>query len=560
MRRHRLDHRRARQRLRRRALRLPFRGPRGAHGRARADPAALPQRLVRQFRRARARQSHRPPRTDQRAADGQELRARLPQRSASRPAAASASPAPARRTWPWPPCARSSRRASRASSAITRTCSTASAPATTPAPNSSDQEAYRVALDTEVLLLDDLGAHRVTDWVEDTVTSIVTYRCNNRKPLIATTNLPDADAGSAIDREIRRWASRNTASRWPSVSARAPARVCSKCARSSACRWWRIIACERRGRSDARRCPAAGRCAAAAAGAGRPAGPAPRPSTCRRWSSPTTSIPRTLWERELVWLKTIGVRTVEFSIPWNWHQLAAGRFRFHRPHQPAPRPGRPSSGCCAGSDLRAWVRPLPPVAGWLNGGAARAAPERRAQRAWLQGNSNSCWPPRPPATAAPSPTWKGGALAIDAARAARARHGHLRHRSRRPWRAAARPSSGRRGALLWTDVEDALYPAGWEPDAGALSAQRRGGAERRRASRRRRPAPRCRAAAQLGAAARRDCTPVAMPKPAAGKLPDGVTRPNWSRRRPPPSASPTAGSSRFTTSCACWTRSPSARS
>src|ERR1700730_11219269 len=64
--------------------------------------------------------------------------------------------------------------------------------------NSSDKEAYRIALDSEVLLLDDLGAHRVTDWVEDTVTSIITYRCNNRKPLIATTNLPDADAGSAM--------------------------------------------------------------------------------------------------------------------------------------------------------------------------------------------------------------------------------------------------------------------------------------------------------------------------------------------------------------------------
>jgi DNA replication protein DnaC len=63
--------------------------------------------------------------------------------------------------------------------------------------NSADKEAYRSALDAEILLLDDLGAHRVTDWVEDTVTSIVTYRCNNRKALIATTNLPDADAGSA---------------------------------------------------------------------------------------------------------------------------------------------------------------------------------------------------------------------------------------------------------------------------------------------------------------------------------------------------------------------------
>jgi DNA replication protein DnaC len=67
-----------------------------------------------------------------------------------------------------------------------------------PTSNSADKEAYRVALDTEVLLLDDLGAHRVTDWVEDTVTSIVTSRCNQRKALIATTNLPDGDAGSTL--------------------------------------------------------------------------------------------------------------------------------------------------------------------------------------------------------------------------------------------------------------------------------------------------------------------------------------------------------------------------
>lgn len=66
-----------------------------------------------------------------------------------------------------------------------------------PNSNSADREAYRDALETEVLLLDDLGAHRVTDWVEDTITSIITYRCNHRKPLIVTTNLPDADAGSA---------------------------------------------------------------------------------------------------------------------------------------------------------------------------------------------------------------------------------------------------------------------------------------------------------------------------------------------------------------------------
>ena len=64
------------------------------------------------------------------------------------------------------------------------------------ASNSSDKEAYNVVMETEVVLIDDLGAHRVTDWVEDTVTSIITTRCNQRKALIATTNLVDPDAGS----------------------------------------------------------------------------------------------------------------------------------------------------------------------------------------------------------------------------------------------------------------------------------------------------------------------------------------------------------------------------
>jgi DNA replication protein DnaC len=62
----------------------------------------------------------------------------------------------------------------------------------------SDRAAYREALEAPVLLLDDLGAHRVTEWVEDTVTSIITNRCNNRKTLIATSNLPDPDVTGAM--------------------------------------------------------------------------------------------------------------------------------------------------------------------------------------------------------------------------------------------------------------------------------------------------------------------------------------------------------------------------
>lgn len=62
----------------------------------------------------------------------------------------------------------------------------------------ADRDAFKEAMECEILLLDDLGAHRVTDWVEDTVTSIITYRANERKPTIVTTNLPDPDMGAQV--------------------------------------------------------------------------------------------------------------------------------------------------------------------------------------------------------------------------------------------------------------------------------------------------------------------------------------------------------------------------
>ena len=66
-----------------------------------------------------------------------------------------------------------------------------------PASGSAAREAYQAALDTEVILLDDLGAHRISDWVEDTVTAIINHRYNQRKATIVTTNLPDPDLGDA---------------------------------------------------------------------------------------------------------------------------------------------------------------------------------------------------------------------------------------------------------------------------------------------------------------------------------------------------------------------------
>jgi DNA replication protein DnaC len=54
----------------------------------------------------------------------------------------------------------------------------------------AEREAYQNAVDTPILLLDDIGARRSIDWVEDTVTAIITQRCNSNKTLIATSNLP----------------------------------------------------------------------------------------------------------------------------------------------------------------------------------------------------------------------------------------------------------------------------------------------------------------------------------------------------------------------------------
>jgi len=67
-----------------------------------------------------------------------------------------------------------------------------------PVSDASDRNAYLTAMETEVLLLDDIGAQRAHDWVEDTINAIVTYRCDNRKALIATTNAPDPDANSVM--------------------------------------------------------------------------------------------------------------------------------------------------------------------------------------------------------------------------------------------------------------------------------------------------------------------------------------------------------------------------
>ena len=100
------------------------------------------------------------------------------------------------------------------------------------ASGTSDREAYKTALDADVVLLDDLGAHRVTEWVEDIVTSIITYRCNNRKPLIATTNLPDPDiTGKSVEYTGAGGVAVYKKEVWPTRSGAGRGRGYLKCAR-----------------------------------------------------------------------------------------------------------------------------------------------------------------------------------------------------------------------------------------------------------------------------------------------------------------------------------------
>lgn len=61
----------------------------------------------------------------------------------------------------------------------------------------------RPCMEADLLVLDDLGAERLTDWVEETMSLIVNTRYNNRKLTVFTSNyedLPDDDLNTLLAR------------------------------------------------------------------------------------------------------------------------------------------------------------------------------------------------------------------------------------------------------------------------------------------------------------------------------------------------------------------------
>lgn len=60
-----------------------------------------------------------------------------------------------------------------------------------PVLHQAEMDVIRPVMEAELLVLDDLGAERLTDWVEETMSLIVNTRYNERRPTIFTSNYED---------------------------------------------------------------------------------------------------------------------------------------------------------------------------------------------------------------------------------------------------------------------------------------------------------------------------------------------------------------------------------
>jgi len=61
-----------------------------------------------------------------------------------------------------------------------------------------ETELVRRAYAAPVLVLDDLGAHNFSEWVQNKLFTIVNYRLNNELPCVITTNLPPEELNDCI--------------------------------------------------------------------------------------------------------------------------------------------------------------------------------------------------------------------------------------------------------------------------------------------------------------------------------------------------------------------------
>ena len=68
-----------------------------------------------------------------------------------------------------------------------------------PVVRTAEMDILRPVMDAEILVLDDLGAEKPSEWVEETMNLIVNTRYNERRPTIFTTNYEDLPDETALD-------------------------------------------------------------------------------------------------------------------------------------------------------------------------------------------------------------------------------------------------------------------------------------------------------------------------------------------------------------------------
>jgi DNA replication protein DnaC len=68
-----------------------------------------------------------------------------------------------------------------------------------PVVRTAEMDILRPVMDAEILVLDDLGAEKPSEWVEETINLIVNTRYNERRPTIFTTNYEDVPDETDLD-------------------------------------------------------------------------------------------------------------------------------------------------------------------------------------------------------------------------------------------------------------------------------------------------------------------------------------------------------------------------
>jgi DNA replication protein DnaC len=71
-----------------------------------------------------------------------------------------------------------------------------------PQVNSTELDILKPVFEAEVLVLDELGAQKPTDWVWDTVALILNTRYNDKRITIITTNYPDLASGATKEETL----------------------------------------------------------------------------------------------------------------------------------------------------------------------------------------------------------------------------------------------------------------------------------------------------------------------------------------------------------------------